>query len=165
MTYHVNCDSGEITDPVIAVTVPLNNFVIIPAGCLPTARSRQTNAHHKRARTYRPHHPGACVHFNMAIDAPLDAAGPNRYGCRMFDTKFIDDLARQISANIPAGIKGAQQDLEKNIHTLLQATFARLDLVTREEFDTQTRVLARTREKLEQLEKSIASLEAGQHQD
>jgi len=53
-----------------------------------------------------------------------------------------------------------QQDVEKNIHTLLQGAFARLDLVTREEFDTQTRVLARTREKLEQLEKTVAELEA-----
>lgn len=53
-----------------------------------------------------------------------------------------------------------QQDVEKNVHTLLQGAFARLDLVTREEFDTQTRVLARTREKLEQLEKTVAELEA-----
>lgn len=90
---------------------------------------------------------------------------PDRYGYAMLDTKFIDDLARQISDSLPAGIKGAQQDLERNIHTLLQATFARLDLVTREEFDTQTRVLARTREKLEQLEKTVAALEAGQRQD
>ena len=78
----------------------------------------------------------------------------------MLDTKFIDDLARQISESIPSGIKGMQQDLEKNIHTLLQGAFARLDLVTREEFDTQTRVLARTREKLEQLEKIVAELES-----
>jgi len=165
MTYHVNCDSGEITDPVLAVTVPLNNFVIIPEGCSPTAPNRQASAHHISASTCRPHRTGASIHFSMAIDASLDAAGANRYGCAMFDTKFIDDLARQISDKIPAGIKGAQQDLEKNIHTLLQATFARLDLVTREEFDTQTRVLARTREKLEQLEKTVASLEAGQRQD
>jgi BMFP domain-containing protein YqiC len=78
----------------------------------------------------------------------------------MLDTKFIDDLARQISESIPSGIKEMQQDVEKNIHTLLQGAFARLDLVTREEFDTQTRVLARTREKLEQLEKTVAELEA-----
>jgi hypothetical protein len=78
----------------------------------------------------------------------------------MLDTKFIDDLARQISESIPSGIKEMQQDVEKNIHTLLQSAFARLDLVTREEFDTQTRVLARTREKLEQLEKTVAELEA-----
>ena len=83
----------------------------------------------------------------------------------MFDTKFIDDLARQISDKIPAGIKGAQQDLEKNIHTVLQAALSKLDLVTREEFDVQTRVLARTREKLEQLEKTVAALEAGAARD
>lgn len=81
------------------------------------------------------------------------------YGCRMLDTKFIDELARQISDSIPAGVKGVQQDLQKNIHTLLQGTLAKLDLVTREEFDTQTQVLRRTREKLEQLEKTIAELE------
>ena len=78
----------------------------------------------------------------------------------MLDSKFIDDLARQISESIPSGIKDMQRDVEKNVHTLLQSAFARLDLVTREEFDTQTRVLARPREKLEQLEKIVAELEA-----
>jgi BMFP domain-containing protein YqiC len=77
----------------------------------------------------------------------------------MPDTKFIDELARQISDSIPAGVKGMQQDLQKNIHTLLQGSLAKLDLVTREEFDTQTQVLLRTREKLEQLEKTVAELE------
>jgi BMFP domain-containing protein YqiC len=78
----------------------------------------------------------------------------------MTDTKFIDDLAHKINDAIPAGIKGIQQDMEKNIHTLLQGALAKLDLVTREEFDTQTQVLARTRDKLERLEKIIAELEA-----
>ncbi len=82
----------------------------------------------------------------------------------MLDTKFIDDLARQISAGIPSGLKGMQQDIEKNIHTLLQGAFAKLDLVTREEFDTQTRVLLRTREKLEQLEKIVSSMEEKKNQ-
>jgi BMFP domain-containing protein YqiC len=77
----------------------------------------------------------------------------------MLNTKFIDDLARQISNGIPAGVKGLQQDVEKNIRTLLQGAFARLDLVTREEFDVQTKVLARTREKLEALEKLVTELE------
>ena len=83
----------------------------------------------------------------------------------MLNTKFIDDLARQISDSIPAGIRDAQQDIEKNVRTLLQAAFSRLDLVTREEFDTQSRVLARTRQKLEALEKAVAELEAEQRQD
>ena len=77
----------------------------------------------------------------------------------MFDTKFIDDLARQISKAIPAGVKGMQEDVQKNIHTLLQGALSRLDLITREEFDAQSQVLARTREKLEQLEKIISALE------
>ena len=77
----------------------------------------------------------------------------------MLDTKFIDDLARQISNSIPAGVKGLQQDVEKNVRTLLQGAFARLDLVTREEFDVQTKVLLRTREKLEALERQVAELE------
>lgn len=77
----------------------------------------------------------------------------------MLNTKFIDDLARQISNSIPAGVKGLQQDMEKNIRGLLEGAFARLDLVTREEFDVQTKVLARTREKLEALEREVAELE------
>ena len=77
----------------------------------------------------------------------------------MFDTKFIDDLARQISDAIPAGVKGMQEDVQKNIHTLLQGALSRLDLVTREEFDAQSQVLMRTREKLEQLEQLVSDLE------
>jgi hypothetical protein len=77
----------------------------------------------------------------------------------MLNTRFIDDLARQITNNLPAGVKAMQQDVEKNIRTLLQSAFARLDLVTREEFDVQARVLARTRAKLETLEQQVAELE------
>ncbi|MGD2138080.1 MAG: accessory factor UbiK family protein [Gammaproteobacteria bacterium] len=77
----------------------------------------------------------------------------------MVDSKIIEDLAREISAGIPAGVKLMQADLEKNIHTLLQGALAKLDLVTREEFDVQTRVLARSREKLERLEQAVAGLE------
>lgn len=77
----------------------------------------------------------------------------------MFNTKFIDDLARQISESIPAGVKGMQEDVQKNIHTLLQGALSKLDLVTREEFDAQSQVLARTREKLEQLERVVDEME------
>jgi hypothetical protein len=81
------------------------------------------------------------------------------YPAAMVDSKIIEDLAREISAGIPAGVKLMQADLEKNIHTLLQGALAKLDLVTREEFDVQTRVLARSREKLERLEQAVAGLE------
>jgi len=77
----------------------------------------------------------------------------------MLNMKLLDDLARQISETIPAGMKEMQSDVKKNIRTLLESTLAKLDLVTREEFDAQTKVLARTREKLEQLEKTISELE------
>lgn len=77
----------------------------------------------------------------------------------MLNTKIIDDLARQISESIPAGVKGMQEDVQKNILTLLQGTLAKLDLVTREEFDAQSQVLARTREKLQQLEQLVTELE------
>ena len=82
----------------------------------------------------------------------------------MFDTKFIDDLARQISEAIPSGVKGMQEDVQKNIHTLLQGALSRLDLVTREEFDAQSQVLARTREKLEQMEKIVSAMEEKKNQ-
>ena len=79
----------------------------------------------------------------------------------MINPKVIDDLARRLSNAVPTGMREAQQDVEKNFRAVLQNTLAKLDLVTREEFDVQTRVLARTREKLEALEKTMAELEAG----
>ena len=89
----------------------------------------------------------------------VDVRFANRYGLAMLNTKIIDDLARQISESIPAGVKGMQEDVQKNIHSLLQGALAKLDLVTREEFDAQSQVLARTREKLEQLEQLVTELE------
>ena len=77
----------------------------------------------------------------------------------MIDAKFLDDLAHRLSSAVPPGVRNVQADLEKNLRATLQATLSKLDLVTREEFDVQTKVLARTRAKLEELEKVIADLE------
>ena len=77
----------------------------------------------------------------------------------MLDPKLFDDLARRLSEALPSGARELQQDVEKNLRTVLQASLSKLDLVTREEFDVQARVLARTREKLDKLEKTIAALE------
>ena len=77
----------------------------------------------------------------------------------MFDPKQLDELTQRIVKIIPAGIKDVQHDIEKNIHAVLQSAFAKMDLVSREEFDVQTAVLSRTREKLEALEKQVAKLE------
>ncbi len=77
----------------------------------------------------------------------------------MIDKTLLDDLARRVTDGIPDGLKFLQEDLEKNVRGALEAGLSHLDLVTREEFDLQSAVLARTREKLEQLEKSVAKLE------
>ena len=78
----------------------------------------------------------------------------------MIDLKNIDDLARKLSELVPPGLKDARADLEQNFKSTLQAGLARLDLVTREEFDVQRAVLLRTREKLDAIERQLAALEA-----
>ena len=75
----------------------------------------------------------------------------------MLNPKLLDDIAARVSAltaNTPAA------EIEKNLRALLTGAFSRLDLVTREEFDVQREVLARTREKLAALEARVAELEA-----
>ena len=79
----------------------------------------------------------------------------------MADTKFFEDIdrrMREILARSPAA------DLEKNLRALIASAFSRLDLVTREEFDVQREVLARTRAKLQELEGKLAKLE-GRNED
>ncbi len=76
------------------------------------------------------------------------------------DPKIFDDLARKLVDSVPAGVRDLQQDLEKNFHATLQASFSRLNLVTREEFDAQAALLASTRAKLDQLERQVAELES-----
>ncbi|MEO1766570.1 accessory factor UbiK family protein [Thiobacter aerophilum] len=74
----------------------------------------------------------------------------------MLSAKFLDELSvriREVFSQSPAA------DVEKNLRALLTSVFTRLDLVTREEFEAQQAVLARTREKLEALERKVAALE------
>ncbi len=68
-------------------------------------------------------------------------------------------MAEKLGEILPADLKSAKADLQKHFREILQAQFAKLDLVTREEFDVQTKVLARSREKLEELERKIMGLE------
>ena len=75
------------------------------------------------------------------------------------DPRFIDDLARRLSAAVPPSVAALRRDLEDNFKAVLQAGLTRLDLVSRQEFDVQAAVLRRTREKLEALEARVAALE------
>lgn len=70
----------------------------------------------------------------------------------------LEEISKRISSLIPSDIKHIQEDAESNIRTLLRASLTKMNLVTREEFDVQSAVLQRTREKLEQLEKQLEEL-------
>jgi BMFP domain-containing protein YqiC len=72
----------------------------------------------------------------------------------------LDDLARQLADAIPSNLRGIGQDLQRNFKTLLQSGLGRMDLVTREEFDIQKALLARTREKLEHMDRRLSALES-----
>jgi BMFP domain-containing protein YqiC len=77
----------------------------------------------------------------------------------MINLHNIEDLAKSLTSQLPDGLGSIKDDVEKNFKSILQQQFAKLDLVTREEFDTQSAVLARTREKLDALEKTITELQ------
>lgn len=78
----------------------------------------------------------------------------------MLNPKKIEQIMQQIQDVLPEGVKNLGQDVEAKIKQVLQAQLAKLDLVTREEFEVQTQVLVRTREKLVQLEKQVEQLVA-----
>lgn len=78
---------------------------------------------------------------------------------RMKKPDFLIDLNKKLCDALPPGLQTMKKDLEKNFHAVLQGTFNKLDLVTRDEFDAQTKVLARTRKKIEALEAEIKKLE------
>lgn len=75
----------------------------------------------------------------------------------------FDDIAEKLSAALPPGLKSVQEDMKQTFARLLQGAFAEMNLVTREEFDVQSAVLARTREKLEALEARVAALESNEN--
>ena len=77
----------------------------------------------------------------------------------MIDPKTLDSLVARIVDGLPAGFGQVREDLRNNLNSAVSAALARMDLVSREEFDVQTAVLARTRAKLEALEAKVAELE------
>ena len=71
----------------------------------------------------------------------------------------IENLARKLVESVPDGLRSVRDDLENNFRSVLKTGIGKLDLVTREEFEVQEAVLARTQEKLEMLEAKLEELE------
>lgn len=77
----------------------------------------------------------------------------------MMDSFRIDEIARRLLESIPPAFRTVSKDLETNFRAVLRSSLGKLDLVTRDEFDTQTRVLERTRARLAELEARLQALE------
>jgi BMFP domain-containing protein YqiC len=77
------------------------------------------------------------------------------------DTFRIDEIARKLLERVPPALRSMQADLESNFRAVLRERLSKLDLVSRDEFDAQTRVLERTRAQLEALEARLTALESG----
>lgn len=78
----------------------------------------------------------------------------------MIDVRTLDEIAQRLATLVPPGLAQAREDLQANFRDVLAQGLRRLDLVTREEFEVQRQVLARTRERVDQLEQRVADLEA-----
>ncbi|MEO6264041.1 MAG: accessory factor UbiK family protein [Luteimonas sp.] len=81
------------------------------------------------------------------------------------DLEHIDELARRLSSLVPPSLRGSashelREELQQNFKSVLQTGLGKLDLVTRDEFDVQRAVLLRTRDKLNELQRAVAQLEA-----
>jgi BMFP domain-containing protein YqiC len=77
----------------------------------------------------------------------------------MLNPKKLEEIAQQIADALPPGVKTMAEGAEAKVKQVLQSQISRLDFVCREEFDFQSQVLMRTREKLEALETRLADLE------
>jgi ubiquinone biosynthesis accessory factor UbiK len=80
----------------------------------------------------------------------------------MFDPKQFDDLAKKLFAALPPSLQNIEKDIQQKFKEVLQSAFTHMDLVTREEFDVQSKVLARTREKLEHIQTQVDALMSAQ---
>ncbi len=76
------------------------------------------------------------------------------------NNESIEDLAGRLADAVPGAARSVREDLEETFRSVLRSGLTKLDLVTREEFDVQEAVLARTREKLEALEKRLDDIES-----
>src|SRR5205814_7498186 len=133
----------------------------------PVARKLMTRAdrvqipcHHafRRVPQVRSADRSALHRFGPAARAPASIRGRMR---RPMDSFRIDEIARRLLERVPPALRSMQQDLESNFRAVLRERLSKLDLVSRDEFDAQTRVLERTRARLEALEARRAALEGG----
>jgi len=78
----------------------------------------------------------------------------------MINAKKIEEIAKQVTDSLPPSLKNLATDIEDKTKAVLQRKLSQLDVVSREEFDVQTQVLIKTREKITQLEAKLVELEA-----
>ena len=76
-----------------------------------------------------------------------------------FEAKFLDEVVQKITSAIPDDLKVAKENFEKNTRAALEGVFQKLDLVTREEFDIQTKLLSKSQQRVKELENRITELE------
>ena len=76
----------------------------------------------------------------------------------MFNSQHLEELAKKLYSSLPSSLQQVEGEIQQSFKDILQMAFARMDLVTREEFDVQRKVLARTREKVDDLEKQVRVL-------
>lgn len=120
--------------------------LFISEGYLYLATKFAKNARIARTKWRHEHFYSACAFFIRTN------TGPN------MQTQQINQLAEKIESLLPPGLKQVKEDFDNKLKKLLQQQLSKMDFVSREEFDIQSKVLARTREKLEQLEKRIEQL-------
>ncbi|OEE68578.1 cytoplasmic protein [Enterovibrio norvegicus FF-33] len=77
----------------------------------------------------------------------------------MFDPKKLEQIAKQIHESMPKPVKDLGNDVEQKVREVIQGQLAKLDVVSREEFDVQTQVLLRTRQKLAEMEQKLVEFE------
>lgn len=78
----------------------------------------------------------------------------------MFNPQKLEEIAKQVSDAMPEGVKNIGEDIDRKVKQVLQAQLGKLDMVSREEFEVQTQVLLRTREKLAEMEAKIEEIES-----
>ena len=104
--------------------------------------------------------PSWCTILELLVKALRQSGAQNSEVDHMNGSR-IDEIARRLFESVPPGVRAIQKDLESNFRAVLRASLTKLDLVSRDEFDAQMRVLERTRARLEELEKRVAGMEGG----